>query len=53
MKKTIRKIGGKSIDERREEINNRQELGHWEMDTVVGKICSKRNIETKKILQDI
>ena len=25
------------IEERREEINNRQELGHWEMDTVVGK----------------
>lgn len=28
---------GLSIDERPEEINNREEFGHWEIDTVVGK----------------
>jgi len=28
---------GRSIDERPEEANTREELGHWEMDTVVGK----------------
>ena len=27
---------GLSIDERLEEINNREEFGHWEIDTVVG-----------------
>lgn len=35
---SIRKKGGKSIDERSEVINNREEIGHWEMDTVVGKL---------------
>lgn len=34
--KTIRKLGGKSIDERADVINNREEVGHMEMDTVVG-----------------
>ena len=34
--KRIRKAGGRSIEERAEFINNREELGHWEMDTVVG-----------------
>lgn len=28
---------GRSIEERTKEINERQEVGHWEMDTVVGK----------------
>ncbi len=28
---------GKSIEERPEEIENRSEFGHWEMDSVVGK----------------
>ncbi len=28
---------GRSIDERDEEINSRKEVGHWEMDLVVGK----------------
>ena len=31
-----KRILGKSIDERPEEINNRQTFGHWEIDTVVG-----------------
>lgn len=35
--KRIRKTGGLSIEKRSEAINNREELGHWEMDTVVGK----------------
>ena len=34
--KKIRKIGGLSIEQRAEKINDRAELGHWEMDTVVG-----------------
>ncbi len=42
--KRIRKIGGKSIESRPEEVNNREKLGHWEMDTVIGKR------ETKKCL---
>ncbi len=33
--KKIRKIGGKSIEDRTDNINNRKEIGHWEMDTVV------------------
>ncbi len=39
--KRIRKIGGKSIESRPEEVNKREELGHWEMDTVVGKRNTK------------
>lgn len=34
--KRIRKIGGKSISERAENINNREEIGHMEIDTVLG-----------------
>ena len=34
--KKIRKTSGKSIEERPENINNRSELGHWEIDTVIG-----------------
>lgn len=34
--KRIRKIGGKSIEERVVSINNREEIGHMEMDTVLG-----------------
>ena len=40
-KKSIRKTGGISIEQRSEIINNRIELGHWEMDTVVGKQGTK------------
>lgn len=36
IKKRIRKLGGKSIEERVESINKRLEVGHWEMDTVLG-----------------
>lgn len=35
--KRIRKKGGRSIEERAESINLREDFGHWEMDTVVGK----------------
>lgn len=31
-----KKFLGKSIEQRPENVNNREELGHWEMDTVVG-----------------
>ena len=30
-------ITGRSIEERSEKINNREEAGHWEMDLIVGK----------------
>ena len=32
-----KRILGQSIDERPQEINDRQTFGHWEIDTVVGK----------------
>ena len=32
-----RRIYGMSIEERPEEINSREEFGHWEIDTVIGK----------------
>lgn len=35
--KTIRKQGGKSIEQRADIINTREEIGHFEMDTVVGE----------------
>ena len=35
--KRIRKQGGKSIEQRAQIINNREEIGHFEMDTVIGK----------------
>ena len=35
--KTIRRQGGKSIEQRSEIVNNREEIGHFEMDTVIGK----------------
>jgi len=39
--KRIKKNGGRSIEERSESIEGRKELGHREMDTVVGKKGSK------------
>lgn len=39
--KRIRKIGGVSIEERPEVVKDRLELGHWEMDTVLGKRGNK------------
>ncbi|NYV28534.1 IS30 family transposase, partial [Streptobacillus felis] len=35
-KKAVTKSGGLSIDKRAESINNREELVHWEIDSVVG-----------------
>lgn len=35
--KRIRKQGGKSIEQRAQIINNREEIGHFEIDTVIGK----------------
>lgn len=32
-----RRILGMSIEKRPDEINNREEFGHWEIDTIVGK----------------
>lgn len=32
-----KKLFGMSIEERPEAVNNREEFGHWEVDTVVGK----------------
>lgn len=37
---------GESIENRPEEINNREEFGHWEMDTVVGA----RGVSKKSLL---
>lgn len=36
-KKQARAAAGESIEKRPEEIDTREEFGHWEMDTVVGK----------------
>ena len=36
IKKQKRASVGTSIDQRPEEINNRETIGHWEMDSVVG-----------------
>lgn len=33
---------GESIEKRPEKINNREEFGHWEMDTVVGRKKSRK-----------
>ena len=40
-KVALNNLSGRSIEERPEEANNRKELGHWEMDLVVGsgKAC--------------
>lgn len=35
---------GTSIEKRPQNINSREELGHWEMDTVVGGIGSKKSL---------
>ncbi len=36
-KRSYKKKLGRSIDERPENINDRSEFGHWEIDTVIGK----------------
>lgn len=38
---SIKNVKGTSIEERSEIIENREEFGHWEMDTVVGRKGSK------------
>lgn len=35
---------GKCIDERPEEVNSREEFGHWEIDTVIGEKSSRDNV---------
>ena len=35
---------GETIEHRPEEINDREEFGHWEMDCVVGTVGSKRTL---------
>ena len=41
IRKAYNNIKGTSISERPEEIENREEYGHWEMDTVIGKAGTK------------
>ena len=41
IEKKIKKTGGKSIEIRTKEINDRETAYHWEMDTVVGTRTSK------------
>lgn len=43
-KKQARASSGTSIEQRPEYINERQEPGHWEMDTVVGKKRTKARL---------
>lgn len=35
---------GKSIEERPEVVEEREEFGHWEMDTVIGKSTNRKNL---------
>lgn len=41
IRQAITNVKGTSISERPTEIDNRDEIGHWEMDTVVGKQGTK------------
>lgn len=43
-KKAAKAPRGESIEHRPEEINDREEFGHWEMDCVVGTVGSKRTL---------
>lgn len=42
----LKNIGGESIENRSEKVNNREEFGHWEIDLVVGKQGTKKVIMT-------
>lgn len=42
--KAARAPRGESIEHRPEEINDREEVGHWEMDCVVGTVGSRRTL---------
>lgn len=50
VKKASRAPKGETIENRPEEINNRQTPGHWEMDTVIGK--AKGNNEALLVLTE-
>ena len=39
-----KKILGRSIDDRPEYINNREEFGHWELDLVIGRKSGEDNV---------
>lgn len=43
VRKQARASAGDSIEKRPEEVESRQEFGHWEMDTVVGKRGKSKN----------
>lgn len=43
-RKAARAPRGESIEHRPDEINGREEFGHWEMDCVVGTVGSKRTL---------
>lgn len=50
-KKSVKKVkpiksapSGLSIERRPEHINKREEFGHWEMDTVIGKLENDNNV---------
>lgn len=43
VRKQSRANAGESIEKRPREIESREEFGHWEMDTVVGKLGESKN----------
>lgn len=45
-RRTNKKILGRSIEERPIEIQDRQDFGHWEADSVIGKASDKTAIST-------
>lgn len=42
--KRYKRTDGRSIEERSEQINNREEFGHWEIDLVIGKKDKSDNV---------
>ena len=47
-------ITGRSIEERDSKINNREEIGHWEMDLVVGKgTCCLQVLTERKTRKEL
>lgn len=44
VRKTHKMVKGKSISERPQKVEERNELGHWEMDTVVGGKNGKKDV---------
>lgn len=44
VKRQARPPQGESIEKRPEHIDNREEFGHWEMDTVIGKKRGKKTL---------